>query len=206
MYLLGIGGHLSDHAFDHSNIVIVTQVNEHWFALNFGLLSAFFINVLHVCVSILRADPDSRSSVQSSQTSWDSFNNKTGIKSCSVLVALDFVQLCNSCGVLWQVKSWKHLLQNKTSQLSSWLHCGYIYFDKVSFHINLTRKFVLKSCFFSLYWNHYIMLKTEIECFKGIVHPKMKILSSFTHPQVVPNLYEFQCSAEHKGRYSEESL
>ncbi len=39
---------------------------------------------------------------------------------------------------------------------------------------------------------------------KGIVHPKMKILSSFTHPQVVPNLYEFLCSAEHKGRYSEE--
>ncbi len=39
--------------------------------------------------------------------------------------------------------------------------------------------------------------------FKGIVHPKMKILS-FTHPQVVPNLYECLCSAEHKGRYSEE--
>ncbi len=38
---------------------------------------------------------------------------------------------------------------------------------------------------------------------KGIVHPKMKILSSFTHPQVVPNLYECLCSAEHKGRYSE---
>ncbi len=32
----------------------------------------------------------------------------------------------------------------------------------------------------------------------------MKILSSFTHPQVVPNLYECLCSAEHKGRYSEE--
>ncbi len=31
----------------------------------------------------------------------------------------------------------------------------------------------------------------------------MKILS-FTHPQVVPNLYECVCSAEHKGRYSEE--
>ncbi len=31
----------------------------------------------------------------------------------------------------------------------------------------------------------------------------MKILS-FTHPQVVPNLYECLCSAEHKGRYSEE--
>ncbi len=32
----------------------------------------------------------------------------------------------------------------------------------------------------------------------------MKILSSFTHPLVVPNLYECLCSAEHKGRYSEE--
>ncbi len=31
----------------------------------------------------------------------------------------------------------------------------------------------------------------------------MKILSSF-YPQVVPNLYECLCSAEHKGRYSEE--
>ncbi len=41
---------------------------------------------------------------------------------------------------------------------------------------------------------------------KGIVHPKMKILSSFTHPQVVPNLYECLCTAEHKVRYFEESL
>ncbi len=40
---------------------------------------------------------------------------------------------------------------------------------------------------------------------KGIVHPKMKILSLFTHPQVVPNLYESLCSDEQKGRYSEES-
>ncbi len=46
----------------------------------------------------------------------------------------------------------------------------------------------------------------NINYIKGIVHPKMKILSSFTHPQVVPNLYEFLCSAEHKGRYFEESL
>ncbi len=34
----------------------------------------------------------------------------------------------------------------------------------------------------------------------------MKILSPFTHPQVVPNLYECLCSAEHKGRYSEECV
>jgi len=38
----------------------------------------------------------------------------------------------------------------------------------------------------------------------GIVHPKMKILSSFTLPQVVPNLYTFLSSVEHKGRYFEE--
>ncbi len=30
------------------------------------------------------------------------------------------------------------------------------------------------------------------------------MLSSFTHPEVFPNLYECLCSAEHKGRYSEE--
>ncbi len=46
---------------------------------------------------------------------------------------------------------------------------------------------------------------TFLNTFKGIVHPKMKILSSFTHPQVDPNLYECVCS-EHNGRYSEESL
>ncbi len=40
--------------------------------------------------------------------------------------------------------------------------------------------------------------------FKGIVHSKIKILSLFTHPQVVPNLYECLCSAENEGRYSEE--
>jgi len=40
---------------------------------------------------------------------------------------------------------------------------------------------------------------------KGLVHPKIKILSVFTHPHdVVPNLYVFICSAEHKGRYLEE--
>jgi len=32
----------------------------------------------------------------------------------------------------------------------------------------------------------------------------MKILSSFAHPQVVPNLYEFILSAEHKRKYFEE--
>jgi len=33
---------------------------------------------------------------------------------------------------------------------------------------------------------------------KGLVHPKMKILSVFTHPHVVPNLYVFICSVDTK--------
>jgi len=41
---------------------------------------------------------------------------------------------------------------------------------------------------------------------KGILHSKIKILSSFTHTQVVANLYEFLSSAEHKGRYFEKRL
>ncbi len=52
--------------------------------------------------------------------------------------------------------------------------------------------------------NHHEYMIDSICSLKGIVHPKMKILSSFTHPQVVPNLNECLCSAEHKGRYSEE--
>jgi len=38
------------------------------------------------------------------------------------------------------------------------------------------------------------------------IHPKMKILSSITHPQVVATLYEFLSSTEDKGRYFEERL
>jgi len=34
---------------------------------------------------------------------------------------------------------------------------------------------------------------------------KVKSLTSFTHPQVFSNLYEFLSSAEHKRRYFEES-
>ncbi len=59
-----------------------------------------------------------------------------------------------------------------------------------------------------------IWTKISEECFqhfvesmprrlKEIVHPKIKILSIFTHPQVVLNLFECVCSAEHKGKYSE---
>ncbi len=37
-----------------------------------------------------------------------------------------------------------------------------------------------------------------------IVHPKMKIMSSFTPPHVVLNLYDFLASVEDKERYFEE--
>ncbi len=54
-------------------------------------------------------------------------------------------------------------------------------------------------------YNVFLAIATNIhQRLKGIVHSKMKILSSFTHPQVVPNLYECLCSAEHIGRYFEE--
>ncbi len=36
--------------------------------------------------------------------------------------------------------------------------------------------------------------------------PENEIVSSFTHPQVFSNLSECVCSAEHNGRYSEESM
>ncbi len=68
----------------------------------------------------------------------------------------------------------------------------------------------LYSCFvtklrFIMYGKHILSLPhRQFAHVKGTVHPKMKILSSFTHPQVVPNLYECVCSAGHKGRYSEE--
>ncbi len=50
-----------------------------------------------------------------------------------------------------------------------------------------------------------ISIKIKWCVITGIVHPQRKILS-FTHPLVVPNLYECLCSAEHKERYFEESL
>ncbi len=69
----------------------------------------------------------------------------------------------------------------------------YIYYVYINAH---TYSLYLKKNIYT-YLHVYIYIK-------GIVHPKMKILSSFTHPQVVPNLYQCLCSAEHKGRYSEE--
>jgi len=50
----------------------------------------------------------------------------------------------------------------------------------------------------------WFCLGRRAKMLKGSVHPKIKILSAFTHPHVVPNLYVFICCAEHKGRYLEE--
>jgi len=48
-----------------------------------------------------------------------------------------------------------------------------------------------------------------LKCLCGVfkmLHPKIKLLSSFTHPQIVATLYEFVSSAENKGTYFEERL
>jgi len=52
----------------------------------------------------------------------------------------------------------------------------------------------------------WLFISWKIIVLKGILHPKMKMLSSFTQPQVVANLYEFLSFAEHQGRYFEERL
>ncbi len=42
----------------------------------------------------------------------------------------------------------------------------------------------------------------DFRIFKGIVHPKMKMLSLITHPHVIPNLQALYSSSEHTLRYS----
>jgi len=36
---------------------------------------------------------------------------------------------------------------------------------------------------------------------KGLVHPKMKMMSLITHPHVIPNPKDLRSSSEHKLRY-----
>ncbi len=54
-----------------------------------------------------------------------------------------------------------------------------------------------------LVYSHHIMTWAicHILAFKGIVHPKIKILSLITHPHVVPNLQDLHSSSEHKLKY-----
>ncbi len=51
----------------------------------------------------------------------------------------------------------------------------------------------------SIFWVYFRAIITLRVTLKGSFTQK-----SFTHPHVVPNLYECICSAEQKGRYSEE--
>ncbi len=54
--------------------------------------------------------------------------------------------------------------------------------------------FPLHSVLFSHSFHAFLYLSNNlfyVLSIEGIVHPKMKILSSFFHPHVVPNLYEF---------------
>jgi len=47
---------------------------------------------------------------------------------------------------------------------------------------------------------YYIMMISKTPL-KGLVHPKMKIVSVFTHPHVVPTPLDLRSSSEHKLRY-----
>ncbi len=49
--------------------------------------------------------------------------------------------------------------------------------------------------------SHCFCEKSDAHVFKGIVHPKMKILSIITHSHVIPNPKDLRSSSEHKLRY-----
>ncbi len=99
---------------------------------------------------------------------------------------------------------WRLWTCSKSKNIYSYLAKSYLEWknDLITWHANNHSKYEANkknktSKIFTLLCYAYSGLK-------GIVHPKMKILSSFTHLQVFPNLYECLCSAEHKGRFSEE--
>ncbi len=74
------------------------------------------------------------------------------------------------------------------------MKCKHLCFRTLFFFINCNAYII----------SHFWIIMFSVFPLKVIVHPKMKMMSSFTRPEVVPNLYECLCSAEHKGRYSEE--
>lgn len=62
----------------------------------------------------------------------------------------------------------------------------------------------METCSFVLFSEHHDFLnEAKLQCavvyppeltVKGIVHPKCKLLSSFTHPYIVPKLHDFLSS------------
>lgn len=78
--------------------------------------------------------------------------------------------------------------RNKTPQLLALLLFG-VDFDLISFNIYIDF--------------HVMASKMAVG---GTVHPKMKILSSFSDSSVVTSLYRFLCSDERKARYFEELI
>ncbi len=91
-----------------------------------------------------------------------------------------------------------HFLCNEVSQPLQWRLLTNPLFKNKSFQTDRMRvENILQKLSKALYKRLQVAIN-------GIVYTKMNILSPFIHPQVVPKLYECVCSAEHKGRYSEE--
>jgi len=92
----------------------------------------------------------------------------------------------------------KHVGLTKSNKLAnhkcSLLEIIFFFIDMNESNINIT--FILIFSKKSNYVNLILL--------KGIGHPKMKILSSFTQPHVVSNPCEFLSSVEYKRRYFEE--
>lgn len=62
-------------------------------------------------------------------------------------------------------------------------------------HNHYLHQYMLKQM--QYFWNTRVC-RTAV---KGIVQTKMRVLSSFAHPHVVPNLHDFCSFAEHKKGY-----
>lgn len=53
-------------------------------------------------------------------------------------------------------------------------------------------------------FNYLLLMRKSGPVIKVIVYPKTKMMSSFFHPLIIWNLYDFRSSKEHKRRNAEE--
>ncbi len=96
---------------------------------------------------------------------------------------------CNKCHYL---NSWR----NKLSQV---IMCWFVFLICIN---SILQVFKLLELFDDVLANDFILFFFyQNHLFKGIVYPKMKMLSLITHHLVVSNQYDLRSSSEHKLRY-----